>query len=384
MIKVGMIVSLRGTWHGGVNYFKNLLNCYQKNPDPDLKLDVFTPDPVDALCYKSEMINIHPWPVMTVRRVREYPRRAARRVLGYDPVFVRLLERNKVNLLTYNSLGKQTSINTLHWQPDFQHKRLPQFFSLEECKARDAAVADVLRWGNILLSSNAAAGDFRRYYPELSSVQAHVLRFSTAGILDVPPLGREELEAQYPVREPYFFLPNQFWQHKNHAVVVEALRRTSPEIRVVCTGSMQDYRDAVYVPALLEKVKQAGLEQRFVCLGNVPYPVAISLMHHSIAVVQPSLFEGWSTTVEESKAMRKQIILSNIDVHVEQAPQRGVYFSPDSPEELAVCLTRVHAEFDPTIERRFAEQRLQGKPEIERGWIGDFARIMKMVAAARR
>jgi len=112
----------------------------------------------------------------------------------------------------------------------------------------------------------------------------------------------------------------------------------------------------------------------------VPYPALISMMHHSIAVLQPSFFEGWSTTVEESKSMRKQIILSSIDVHLEQAPERGVYFSPDSPDELAACLTRIYAEFDPATEELFAKQRLQYKAAIEGNWIEDFARIMKTVS----
>ena len=139
---------------------------------------------------------------------------------------------------------------------------------------------------------------------------------------------REQLNLHYPVLEPYFFLPNQFWQHKNHGVVVDALRELPKTIRVICTGSMDDYRNHGYVPELLAKARQAGVDDRFICLGIVPYPMLVSLMHHSLAVLQPSLFEGWSTSVEESKAMCKQIVLSNLDVHLEQAPERGRFFRP--------------------------------------------------------
>jgi len=290
------------------------------------------------------------------------------------------MERHRIDLLTHCSLGRQTRINTLLWMPDFQHKAMPQFFSQEECAHRDSDVGSVRLWGNILLSSHAAAEDFRRHYPELVEVKTHILHFSSVEVLNTALLSRSELEALYPVHDPYYFLPNQFWQHKNHAVVVEALRQTSPEIRVICTGPMEDIRDAAYVPSLMEKVKQAGLDHRFICLGIVPYSTLVSLMHHSIAILQPSLFEGWSTTVEESKSMRKQIILSNIDVHLEQAPERGVYFSPDSPEELAACLKRIHADFDPATEEIFVKQRPHHKTRIERGWIESFAQIMKTVS----
>jgi glycosyltransferase involved in cell wall biosynthesis len=133
----------------------------------------------------------------------------------------------------------------------------------------------------------------------------------------------------------------------------------------------------------MEKVKNSGLENRFVCLGKVPFPVLVSLMHYSIAVLQPSLFEGWSTTIEESKAMCKRIILSNIDVHLEQAPERGLYFSPDSSYQLAEHLKRAYAEFDPRTEERFAMQRQQFKARTDGKWVAEYARILRMVCEER-
>ena len=303
---------------------------------------------------------------------------------GMTPVFLGILKRHRIDLLAYNSLGRQTNVNTLLWFPDFQHKVFPRFFSAKECAIRDSKIASTQLWGNILLSSRAAANDFRRFYPELAKVQTRVLHFSVSAVLNEALLRRVELEENYPVHEPYFFLPNQFWQHKNHAVVVEALRRTPAHIRVICTGPMEDQRDSAYVPALLDNVRRAGVERRFICLGVVPYQTLVSLMHHSLAVLQPSLFEGWSTSVEEAKAMCKQIILSSIDVHVEQAPERGVYFSPDSPDELAACMQRIHDESNPSTEQFFEEQRKSRRMKVERDWIEEFARTLKAVAGTRR
>jgi glycosyltransferase involved in cell wall biosynthesis len=378
MIRVGLIVSLERDWLGGVNYFKNLLNCYQKHPDPKVRIEVFSPHPHNFRQYECDAIGVHPWPEIQRKHVL---RRFARKLLGYDPVLLGILKRLRVDLLTHYPLGAQSSINTLRWRPDFQHKRFPQFFTPEEAAARDLAIADCGRWGNILLSSHAAEVDFRRYYPELASVRTHVLHFSAAAILDAVPMNREELEAKYSVHEPYFYLPGQFWQHKNHSVVIEALIRTPSNVRVICTGAMDDYRNRGYVPSLMEKVKQAGLQDRFVCFGKVPYESVVSLMHHAIAVIQPSLCEGWSTSVEEAKAMCKQIILSKIDVHLEQAPERGVYFSPDSADELAAFLIRARSAFSVQIENQFAQARSRHRERTERQWIEEFVRIVKLVTA---
>ena len=33
MIRAGLILPLRGMWRGGMNYYHNLLSCYQQYPD---------------------------------------------------------------------------------------------------------------------------------------------------------------------------------------------------------------------------------------------------------------------------------------------------------------------------------------------------------------
>jgi glycosyltransferase involved in cell wall biosynthesis len=388
MIRVGLIVAVGGSWQGGANYFLNLLSCYQKHPDPGVKLVVFTQTPEALAAYQCDAIELHLWPGTPKSNLWTIPRRAVRKYVGLDPVLVGTLVRHRVDLLSHvlgyelDSLGRQANLSALIWMPDFQHRRLPNLFSAEECATRELNVGRSRRFGHLLLSSHSAEADFRRFYPELTAVKTHVLRFSCTSIVDVVPMSREELQARYPVQEPFFFLPNQFWQHKNHGVVVEAIQRLPGEIRVICTGPMDDYRSPAYVPGLMERVKKAGLEDRFVCLGTVPYSVLVSLMHHSIAVVQPSLFEGWSTTVEESKAMCKRIILSDIDVHLEQAPERAIYFSPDDPEGLAECLKRAYKEFDRETEENFARQRPEFKARIEREWVAEYARIVKRVCGA--
>ena len=80
--------------------------------------------------------------------------------------------------------------------------------------------------------------------------------------------------------------------------------------------------------------------------------------------------------------MCKSIVLSNLPVHLEQAPERGTFFSPDSPEELAAKLEGVYATFDPDVEAAYASKRADSQVDLERSWIGDFARIMKTVTRA--
>ncbi|NEQ25188.1 MAG: glycosyltransferase family 4 protein, partial [Microcoleus sp. SIO2G3] len=67
----------------------------------------------------------------------------------------------------------------------------------------------------------------------------------------------------------------------------------------------------------------------------------------SLAVLQPSFFEGWSTTVEEAKSLGKRMILSAFSVHREQNPPQSVFFNPHEPQSLADALVRAFEENKP-------------------------------------
>jgi hypothetical protein len=59
------------------------------------------------------------------------------------------------------------------------------------------------------------------------------------------------------------------------------------------------------------------------------------LFRRAVAVVQPSLFEGWSALVEDARTFDKRIYVSDIPVHREEQPSNAVFFQPDRPDELA-------------------------------------------------
>jgi glycosyltransferase involved in cell wall biosynthesis len=63
-------------------------------------------------------------------------------------------------------------------------------------------------------------------------------------------------------------------------------------------------------------------------------------MKNAQAIIQPSFFEGWSTVVEDAKALNQTIIASDIAVHREQLGDAGNYFDPKSAEALSKLLRR--------------------------------------------
>lgn len=91
----------------------------------------------------------------------------------------------------------------------------------------------------------------------------------------------------------------------------------------------------------MSEIKKKKLESYFVYLGRVPYADLICLIDKSHSVINPSFFEGWSTSVEEAKILNKIVILSNIKVHKEQNPKMSYYFDPKNSNELSKKIYQV-------------------------------------------
>jgi hypothetical protein len=62
MIKVGLLLQLRGMWRGGVVYYKSLLECYQEHPDPDVQLEVFTDQPEELAKFQCDSLHVNRCP----------------------------------------------------------------------------------------------------------------------------------------------------------------------------------------------------------------------------------------------------------------------------------------------------------------------------------
>jgi glycosyltransferase involved in cell wall biosynthesis len=154
----------------------------------------------------------------------------------------------------------------------------------------------------------------------------------------------------YNLPERFLYLPNQFSKHKNHMVVLEGLKILGKRgIRpfVVCTGHTHDPRNPAYFDDLVKNVALWDLHGRIALLGLVPRDHVFHLIRQSTCVINPSLFEGWSTSVEEAKSIGKRVLVSDLAVHREQDPPMATYFDPRSPEDLADKLAKVWADGSP-------------------------------------
>ena len=116
---------------------------------------------------------------------------------------------------------------------------------------------------------------------------------------------------------------------------VKLLKEKGNDILLIFTGKEYDHRNPAYTDELKNFVQQNNLSSQILFLGFIDRAEQLQLMNHAEAIIQPSLFEGWSTVVEDGKAMNQYVIASNIDVHIDQLQQNCSFFNPLNPIELA-------------------------------------------------
>lgn len=336
-------------WIAGCHYLKNLFMALkiQENA-PDLFLintgnmsddyKILLPYISDVLTYPPErsLVERIPFSVQTRTNIN----------LGADSPIARLLKKAQIDVLFVSKwMGSTSGVPLITWIPDFQHVHLPLMFTPEDRESRNEVFNRLAHEADsVILISYNALQDFKAFAP----TQAHkgrVLQFVAqvdAQVYDADP---SFVCTQYHLPEKFFYLPNQFWQHKNHQLVIEALSivcQTHPDMTVVCTGNPYDYRQPRHFSDLLVKIARAGIQKNFMILGMIPHSHIFALMRQSVAVLQPSLFEGWNTSIEETKSIGKMMLLSDTPVHREQNPPDSRYFDPHNSKELASCLVETY------------------------------------------
>jgi glycosyltransferase involved in cell wall biosynthesis len=333
-------------WTGGHNYLLNLLRALAEYQRDRLIPVLFVGDE----CTEEELIPFAAIPGVEI--VKTPILRTSRRTSsllqamfwGRDISVQRLFQQQRISVVfeAARFFGWRLGVPAIAWIPDFQHKMLRHLFSRSAWWKREIGFrTQVLGGRTIMLSSEDARQACERYYPSAHG-RTRAVHFSVPPGLEIPYSEARAIAESYGLPEHFFFMPNQFWQHKNHGLVLDALeilRAQGSKIVIAASGKQSDPRDLGYFASFWERLEQSGLQKSFRLLGMVPRPHLSALMRVCTAMLNPSLFEGWSTTVEEAKAMGTPMLLSDLTVHQEQMGEDAIYFDRYSAKSLADALS---------------------------------------------
>lgn len=242
---------------------------------------------------------------------------------------------------------------TIAWIADFQHNHYPQYFTADEIEERTRQFQKIAASPfPLVLSSEDARKDFQQYY-SAEKQNVYVVPFVSYLEPMIQQIKGQENEILRKLNlngVQYACVMNQFWQHKNHTVIFEAMKilyEQDPGLKLdfVMTGEMTDYRNPEYTAQLKTYTEDPLIRKHLRLLGFISRADQTAVMKNAEFVIQPSLFEGWGTVAEDAKVLDKTILLSDIPVHREQKNEKSVLFDPHDAEKLAE-LIRAESEKD--------------------------------------
>jgi len=261
-----------------------------------------------------------------------------RRMRLVGPLERNLIARGCDLVYFVSALGTLATLQRLNYIAtvwDLCHRDMPEFPEVREfgeSRARDRFYRAHLPAAAAVVADSDLSADamVRRYGVDRERVLA--MPFAPSTFLErSQALDTAQVLAQHDLSEGYFFYPAQFWAHKNHMRIVEALRILEDrgvQATVAFAGGDQGSR------AHVERyVRQHGLGQRVRFLGFVPTQHLRGLYEACLAVVMPSYFGPTNLPPLEAWTMGKPLIYSAR--FAQQAGDAALLVDPDDAGELA-------------------------------------------------
>jgi glycosyltransferase involved in cell wall biosynthesis len=340
--KLGVLFNFNPKWTGGIIYLLNairILNFLEDKDKPKVVV-IFNP----ALKKYVDEID-YPY-------IELVPHNFSSIYKGYIDSFLKnkntfvhdLVVNHKLDaIFPMHDYPVKSKLNAklVSWYADLQHLYYPQFFTKRKRIERNARIKFILKNSkDLVVSSQAVKDDFYTFFKVPKTLNIHIYHFVSI-IEGLPSLTFDEIRAKYDLPKHFYMISNQFHKHKNHKVVFEAVAELKKKGITVCvgiTGRFPEQPDSPYMQELHDIINKNDLKQNIKFLGLIPRGDQLLLIKYCKAILQPSLFEGWSTVIEDARSLQVPVIAANLKVNMEQLEEKGTYFEPHNVTQLVSIL----------------------------------------------
>jgi glycosyltransferase involved in cell wall biosynthesis len=222
---------------------------------------------------------------------------------------------------------------------DICHRDTPEFpevRNFHEFHKRESRYVNYLAPAFLVITDSPQLVDRASKYYGIDRNRFLAMPFSPSPFLNqVQVSSKVSVLNKYDLDEGYFYYPAQFWAHKNHIRILQALLVLGKEKnwipKVVFSG--KDYGNLSYLKKFVEK---NGLNDYVSFLGFVPSDDMKGLYEGALAVVMPTYFGPTNLPPLEAWSVGKPLIYSE---HLaEQAGDAALLVNPDDAQELAMAM----------------------------------------------
>ena len=342
--RLGIMFNFNPKWTGGMIYILNIIKTLNFLDEKDKPTVVILYNPalkkyIDEINYRYLELVPHNFPSL----YKGY----ADSILKNKNAFVHDLVINykldAIFPMHDYPVKSKLDAKLVSWYADLQHMYYPQFFTKRKRLERNARIKLILKNSkDLVVSSQAVKDDFFKFFKVPKNLNIHIYHFVSI-IEGITNMTFDEIRAKYDLPEHYYMISNQFHKHKNHKVVFEAvaeLKKKGIAVSIGITGRFPDEPDSPYLHELHDIINKNDLKKSIKFLGLIPRGDQFLLMKYSKAIIQPSLFEGWSTVIEDARSLQVPVIAANLNVNIEQLADKATYFEAHNVEQLVSILEK--------------------------------------------
>lgn len=280
----------------------------------------------------------------------------------FCPLFhpmAKVLMREQCDLWIFPSQNKRSfhlpvpALVTIHDLMHRYERRFAESASWWEYLNRERTYVNICRWAKGVLVDSAVGKQHVLESYEIAAERIHILPYIAPGYIrqvDSSP----DFASRYRLPTKFIFYPAQFWEHKNHKRLLEAVAQLKPEIpelKLVLVGSPRN----AYA-AIVKQVQELNLTDDVVFLGYIPDADMPELYCRARALVMPTMCGPTNIPPLEAFAVGCPVAISGIYGMPEQAGGAALLFNPYKVAEIADCIRRLW-----TDDRLCAELSGKGK-----------------------
>jgi len=282
----------------------------------------------------------------TIHRLRDAQDRLGAPRVGPGTWFERSLDDHGVDLVwfatNYAEDCRQPFVFTVF---DVEHRRQPWFPEVSadgEWERRDHYFSRYIPKATRVIVPNEAGRDQVMRYWRIDEDRFLSLGHPTpefaleAGALPAPP--RAALDRR-GIGPRYLLYPAQFWAHKNHPILFEALGLLGDGYELVCVGS-----DKGALEHQRTLCRALGVAERVHFLGFVPTEELVTLYRHAHALAYPSLFGPENLPPLEAMALGCPVVAADVPGAREQMADAALRVDPLDPSAMAEAVRGLESE----------------------------------------
>lgn len=247
--------------------------------------------------------------------------------------FEKILDQHGVGLVyfvgpSYHAVDCE-SINFIYTVWDLCHLDHPEFPEVRERKEferRENLFTKTLRKSCLVVADSEKGKKAISYFYGVLSDKIVVQHFSPSPFIKESVIDAFILE-KYKIKPGFLFYPAQFWQHKNHQLILNAIKILKEEgisQDVVFAGSDKGNCDNIKKLA-----KDLGLESRVHFVGFIPNQELGSFYHYSDGLVMPTFFGPTNIPPLEAYLFNKPIYYTYAEIFNEVIPDYEYIYKID-------------------------------------------------------